>query len=50
MKFFKNKKPMMRYTMINLDTNEIEVYEMREGEERGFVMLGYYDIIKEERI
>ena len=51
MKFFnKSVKPMMRYTMMNLETGEIEVYEMREGKERAFVVMGYYDIIKEERI
>ena len=50
-KFFKKSiKPMMRYTMRNLETGEIEVYEMREGEERCFVTIGYYDIIHEERI
>lgn len=50
MKFFKSKKPMMRYTMMNLLTGEIEVYELREGNESNFVVMGYYDIIKEERI
>lgn len=54
MKFFKffkkSAKPMMRYTMLNLETGEIEVYDLREGNERAFVVMGYYDIIKEERI
>lgn len=53
MKFFKSRKqknPMMRYTMLNLTTGEIEVYELREGQEGAFVVMGYYDIIKEERI
>ena len=50
MKFLKHKKPMMRYTMLNLMTGEIEVYVMPEGSERNMVVTGYYDILNEERI
>ena len=50
MKFFKTKKPLIRYTMLNLITNEIEVYNLHEGEERNFVAMGYYDILNQERI
>ena len=50
MKFFKTKKPLIRYTMLNLITNEIEVYNLHEGDERNFVAMGYYDILNQERI
>lgn len=50
MRFLRKRSPMKRYTLLNLDTGEIEIYEMPEKAIHNPIFMKYYDIIKEERI